>query len=115
MIRLDSLSWPALYETKSASDNDYEDVCGEAEDAAFSRAVQDDGEGGVLPAGWLRVQPAQGNAAQTWAEFLTPSGCLRRYKDYKIKNKSIGNFKYLCFGFKQNNFIFQLKKCENQI
>jgi hypothetical protein len=80
MIRLDSLSWPALYPTKSdeSEENDYEDLNDDLGETAFSRAVHDDGEDGALPPGWLRVQPAQGVAAQTWAEFLTPSGCLRR-------------------------------------
>ncbi|XP_059477206.1 uncharacterized protein LOC132197728 isoform X4 [Neocloeon triangulifer] len=79
MIRLDSLSWPPLYPSKSNADGADGDESGDdVETAAFSRAVFEDGEAGVLPPGWLRVRPAQGATAEAWAEFLTPSGCLRR-------------------------------------
>ncbi|XP_065341026.1 uncharacterized protein LOC135940168 isoform X4 [Cloeon dipterum] len=75
MIRLDSLSWPPLYPAPEA-DSDFDN--GETEEVASSTAFFDEGEAGVLPPGWLRVKPAQGAAQQAWAEFLTPSGCLRR-------------------------------------
>jgi hypothetical protein len=83
LIRLDALSWPPLY----TSDEEDKGL----DDEATSRVVDCD-EAGALPAGWVRVRPTQGQSAQTWAEFLAPSGCLRRYIIYKFLRSSDFNF-----------------------
>jgi len=62
LVRIDSLSSPSVYESDSVP------AC----------AIEEGVAGEALPQGYARIRIRSVEAAEEWAGFLCPAGCLRR-------------------------------------